>query len=364
MASKDEATALLVDVNGGSGGPRASKPKSTKAFPWTATVATCLVVAGICADETARFAVNAYAGYGTTQSIDTALWAVLSPSDLNNDPRAIAKVVQEKNKERDDQLDAIVTGLNGVNTSDPVELKAYLHSLKSDASLPGGPEETLPDSKPVTPSLPDFGDDTDLVLSALNGLEMVTTGDETNPELTQLTVDFAGIKIDGGLYEALTDKPWLERVPLVSWGEMMSGPQDGTKYTVAVFDADADTGIQGVGQIQRNGTTTNLHHNFLQALWVDCEGGSNIACGTEESTLAPYVMPAPPATDAPHKIIFLLFKQNEREDGVLNGVKFWLDGAQLYHRDDRMHELVKQNPHLQPVAVTYMKVDGKNHEVQ
>ena len=202
------------------------------------------------------------------------------------------------------------------------------------------------------------------MLSALNGLEMVTTGDETNPELTQLTVDFAGIKIDGGLYEALTDKPWLERVPLVSWGEMMSGPQDGTKYTVAVFDADADTGIQGVGQIQRNGTTTNLHHNFLQALWVDCEGGSNIACGTEESTLAPYVMPAPPATDAPHKIIFLLFKQNEREDGVLNGVKFWLDGAQLYHRDDRMHELVKQNPHLQPVAVTYMKVDGKNHEVQ
>ena len=56
---------------------------------------------------------------------------------------------------------------------------------------------------------------------------------------------------------------------------------------------------------------------------------------------------------------FLLLRQGERPDG-LDEVRLWLRTDQLYRRENRVHELLAENPHLEPKALTYMWVDGKH----
>ena len=51
--------------------------------------------------------------------------------------------------------------------------------------------------------------------------------------------------------------------------------------------------------------------------------------------------------------------QGERPDG-LHDVRFWLRTDQLYRRENRVHELIAENGHLEPKAMTYMWVDGKH----
>jgi hypothetical protein len=321
MASKHEASALLVDTNSGSHGSGASKSASMKrgGYSWTAVVVASLVIAGICADEATRFAVRAMAGGKRDEHV--AFQAAMSPNAANDDPAvAMERVVD--------------TALTWDTADDEL-------ASRQPVKLP-----------------PDFGvalgdDDLSDAIEAALVEAGVRTPDSENPTLQKLVVDYAGVKIEGNVYETAFDGPWLERAPLVEWGDLMRGASDGTKFTVAVFDIDADDGVLGV---------TNKSHTFLQALWMDCEGGSNIVCGAPDNSRgAPYVPPSPPSEDAPHKIVFLLFKQTPRDDGARgDGVKFTLHGQQMYHRNDRIRELLNTNSHLQPVAVTYMLVSGKN----
>ena len=197
--------------------------------------------------------------------------------------------------------------------------------------------------------LPDFGADTLSLESVMERLGVNTTAG-----LTELTVDYAGVKITGNVYAKLFDEPWLQRVPLISWPEYMDGPDDPARFTVVMFDADATFGMQGVRENEGKRDQT-----FLYALWTDCRGGSTVQCGAQSNIRAKYLMPAPSAEDDRHQVVFLLLRQGERPDG-LDEVRFWLRTDQLYRRENRVHELLAENGHLEPKALTYMWVDGKH----
>ncbi len=197
--------------------------------------------------------------------------------------------------------------------------------------------------------LPDFGADTLSLESVMERLGVNTTAG-----LTELTVDYAGVKITGNVYAKLFDEPWLQRVPLISWPEYMDGPDDPAPFTVVMFDADATFGMQGVRENEGKRDQT-----FLYALWTDCRGGSTVQCGAQSNIRAKYLMPAPSAEDDRHQVVFLLLRQGERPDG-LDEVRFWLRTDQLYRRENRVHELLAENGHLEPKALTYMWVDGKH----
>ena len=197
--------------------------------------------------------------------------------------------------------------------------------------------------------LPAFGADTLSLESVMERLGVNTTAG-----LTELTVDYAGVKITGNVYAKLFDEPWLQRVPLISWPEYMDGPDDPARFTVVMFDADATFGMQGVRENEGKRDQT-----FLYALWTDCRGGSTVQCGAQSNIRAKYLMPAPSAEDDRHQVVFLLLRQGERPDG-LDEVRFWLRTDQLYRRENRVHELLAENGHLEPKALTYMWVDGKH----
>jgi hypothetical protein len=197
--------------------------------------------------------------------------------------------------------------------------------------------------------LPDFGVDTLSLESVMERLGVNTTAG-----LTELTVDYAGVKITGNVYAKLWDEPWLQRTPLITWPEYMDGPDDPARFTVLMFDADATFGMQGVSEHEGKRDQT-----FLLALWTDCQGGSTVQCGMQSNMRAKYLMPAPPAEDSRHQVVFLLLRQGERPDG-LRDVRFWLRTDQLYRRENRVHELIAENGHLEPKAMTYMWVDGKH----
>ena len=197
--------------------------------------------------------------------------------------------------------------------------------------------------------LPDFGVDTLSLESVMERLGVNTTAG-----LTELTVDYAGVKITGNVYAKLWDEPWLQRTPLITWPEYMDGPDDPARFTVLMFDADATFGMQGVSEHEGKRDQT-----FLLALWTDCQGGSTVQCGMQSNMRAKYLMPAPPAEDSRHQVVFLLLRQGERPDG-LHDVRFWLRTDQLYRRENRVHELIAENGHLEPKAMTYMWVDGKH----
>ena len=197
--------------------------------------------------------------------------------------------------------------------------------------------------------LPDFGVDTLSLESVMERLGVNTTAG-----LTELTVDYAGVKITGNVYAKLWDEPWLQRTPLITWPEYMDGVDDPARFTVLMFDADATFGMQGVSEHEGKRDQT-----FLLALWTDCQGGSTVQCGMQSNMRAKYLMPAPPAEDSRHQVVFLLLRQGERPDG-LHDVRFWLRTDQLYRRENRVHELIAENGHLEPKAMTYMWVDGKH----
>ena len=197
--------------------------------------------------------------------------------------------------------------------------------------------------------LPDFGVDTLSLESVMERLGVNTTAG-----LTELTVDYAGVKITGNVYAKLWDEPWLQRTPLISWPEYMDGPDDPARFTVVMFDADATFGMQGVDA--KNG---KRDQTFLHALWTDCRGGSTVECGAQSNMRAKYLMPAPSGEEDRHQVVFLLLRQGERPDG-LDEVRFWLRTDQLYRRENRVHELLAENPHLEPKALTYMWVEGKH----
>ena len=196
--------------------------------------------------------------------------------------------------------------------------------------------------------LPDFGADTLSLESVMERLGVNTTAG-----LTELTVNYAGVKITGNVYAKLYNEPWLQRPPLISWPEYMDGPDDPTRFTVVMFDADATFGMQGVHENKGKRDQT-----FLHALWTDCRGGSTVQCGAQSNMRAKYLMPAPSAEDSRHQVVFLLLRQGERPDG-LDEVRFWLHTDQLYRRENRVRELLAENGHLEPKALTYMWVDGK-----
>jgi hypothetical protein len=134
----------------------------------------------------------------------------------------------------------------------------------------------------------------------------------------------------------------------------MDGPDDPARFTVVMFDADATFGMQGVDAKKGKRDQT-----FLHALWTDCRGGSTVECGAQSNMRAKYLMPAPSGEEDRHQVVFLLLRQGERPDG-LDEVRFWLRTDQLYRRENRVHELLAENPHLEPKALTYMWVDGKH----
>ena len=82
-------------------------------------------------------------------------------------------------------------------------------------------------------------------------------------------------------------------------------------------------------------------------------------CGAQSNMRAKYLMPAPSGEEDRHQVVFLLLRQGERPDG-LDEVRFWLRTDQLYRRENRVHELLAENPHLEPKALTYMWVEGKH----
>ena len=180
--------------------------------------------------------------------------------------------------------------------------------------------------------LPDFGADTLSLESVMERLGVNTTAG-----LTELTVDYAGVRITGNVYAKLWDEPWLQRTPLITWPEYMDGPDDPARFTVLMFDADATFGMQGVSEHEGKRDQT-----FLLALWTDCQGGSTVQCGMQSNMRAKYLMPAPPAEDSRHQVVFLLLRQGERPDG-LHDVRFWLRTDQLYRRENRVHELIAEN---------------------
>jgi hypothetical protein len=223
-----------------------------------------------------------------------------------------------------------------------------LAATRHDASRAGVPVDVHETAASVS-QLPDFGADTLSLESVMERLGVNTTSG-----LTELTVDYAGVKITGNVYAKLFDEPWLQRLPLISWPEFMDGPDDPARFTVVMFDADATFGMQGVDAKKGKRDQT-----FLHALWTDCRGGSTVECGAQSNMRAKYLMPAPSGEEDRHQVVFLLLRQGERPDG-LDEVRFWLRTDQLYRRENRVHELLAENPHLEPKALTYMWVDGKH----
>ena len=201
-------------------------------------------------------------------------------------------------------------------------------------------EQALP-PEPQVHRIPDFGSDTQAVESIL-----ARVGCYYENDLDRLSVNYQGIHVDDHIFNTHYDATWLKREPLVSWGNLMSGPDDDTKYTVAVFDADAHSGVLG-----------KTHGNFLHALWTDCEGGSNIACAAPGKAKASYVPPMPPSDQYPHMYIFVLFKQPPYVDEVRFDNRH-VNGGQAWRRNNRVKEIIQNNPLLEPVAVNYMRVDG------
>ena len=147
-----------------------------------------------------------------------------------------------------------------------------LAATRHDASRAGVPVDVHETAASVS-QLPDFGADT-LSLEAV----MERLGVNTTSGLTELTVDYAGVKITGNVYAKLFDEPWLQRLPLISWPEFMDGPDDPARFTVVMFDADATFGMQGVSEHEGKRDQT-----FLLALWTDCQGGSTVQCGVSRN---------------------------------------------------------------------------------
>lgn len=189
--------------------------------------------------------------------------------------------------------------------------------------------------------IPDFGLDTQAIEAIL-----ARVGCYYEDDLDRLTVNYGGVYVDDHIFNAHEDSAFLNREPLVSWGHLTSGPDDDTKYTVAVFDADAQSGVL----YKTRGT-------FLHALWTDCEGGSNIGCAAPGRAMASYVPPVPPADQDPHKYIFVLFEQPPDLDEVRFDNRH-VNGGQAWRRNNRVKEVIHNNPALKPVAVNYMRVYG------
>ena len=121
-----------------------------------------------------------------------------------------------------------------------------------------------------------------------------------------------------------------------------------------MFDADATFGMQGVDA--KNG---KRDQTFLHALWTDCRGGSTVECGAQSNMRAKYLMPAPSGRSPCRSSRKTTWCLSSSPDG-LDEVRFWLRTDQLYRRENRVHELLAENPHLEPKALTYMWVEGKH----
>ena len=120
---------------------------------------------------------------------------------------------------------------------------------------------------PPGAQLPD-GADTLSLESVMERLGANTT------RLTELTVDYAGVKITGNVYAKLFDEPWLQRLPLISWPEFMDGLDDPAVHGGDV--PDVTFGMQGVDV--KNG---KRDQTLLHALWTDCRGSTE--CGASRT---------------------------------------------------------------------------------
>ena len=123
----------------------------------------------------------------------------------------------------------------------------------------------------------------------------------------------------------------------------MGGPDDDTKYTVAVFDAD-----------QHSGVLRKTHGNSFTRSGPTARG-SNITCAAPGKAKMSYVPPMP-------LVISILTCTSSccSNSPYVDEVRFdrHVNGGQAWRRNNRVKEIIQNNPLLEPVAVNYMQWTG------